>query len=136
MPNFKIVLGGQAFNSEASELIAAFEDDRDDTNNYLYKSRVGAYYTYVADVVDINVVTISPANPEDICEFLQEADKLDLPLYTEMFARVPKFGSQHRRVATTLREKHYKRIEEIASKREMTAEAYINKFLVEGSLSV
>jgi hypothetical protein len=133
MPRFNIVLAGRAFNSETSELIASWEDAF--ARTYLYRSGHGAYYKYIFNINE-DIEEIGEADPEEICECLQEAHKTHLPLFAEMFARVPEFGSESTRIVTTLSAQNYKIVEDSASKLGMSTRTYIDKLLVEGSSSV
>jgi hypothetical protein len=78
---------------------------------------------------------IAPANPEEFCDF-EAAHMVDWPVYAEMFARIPEFGSETKRIVTDVSVQEYKVIEDSATKLWMPISMYIYKLLIEGRLSV
>jgi hypothetical protein len=134
-PKFKVIQNGEAFNSETSELISEYRDEHNSKIKYLYKSQHGALYAYTIEKE--KEYEIEPMDePAEICEFLEAAHMDNGPLFAEMFARIPEFGSETKRILTDVSPQEYKIIEDSATKLGMAVWMYIDKLLVEGRLSV
>jgi hypothetical protein len=96
LPKFKHVIDGYAYNSETSEIIAEVPDRLGGPKPaYMLKSKAGAYVYCSVDLdyprIDWELLELEPA---EICELLQDANLTHLPIYDEMFAKVPEIGSK------------------------------------------
>ncbi len=107
-PKFKLVQRSEAFNSETSEYIAQCYEPNGD-RKYLFESKPSAFYTYTVDAQSDWEIT--PADPAEICEILGAIGMTNSPLYPKMFARIPEFGSESKRIVTTLSAHLYKLVE-------------------------